>query len=198
MAKNSPADVIEAYRQRQERRFPFTTGDMSKALLFLIILASTIYVMLTGGPQVPTLVDLKTNTPAPPPSITPSLSPTATVTLTPTETSEPNYQCNCPSPEILVVTATFAATDTALPLPSATETATSVLTPTESSAPTETLTPMASVTPTSTQILYTVQSRDTLSSIALRFGVTVEAIKMLNNLTGTMIYSGQVLQIPTP
>ena len=39
MAKNSPADVIDAYRRRQERRSPFTFADVSKALLFLFMLA---------------------------------------------------------------------------------------------------------------------------------------------------------------
>ena len=58
--------------------------------------------------------------------------------------------------------------------------------------------PTASVPPTSTQTLYTVQNRDTLGGIALRFGVTVEAIQVLNNMDGTMIYVGQVLRIPKP
>ena len=43
---------------------------------------------------------------------------------------------------------------------------------------------------------YTVQGGDTLSDIALRFGVTVESIQELNNLDTTMIYVGQILQIP--
>lgn len=204
MAKNSSADVIEAYRRRQGRRFPFTFADISKGLLLLIMLAASIYVMLTGGPKLPTLVELKTNTPTFTPSITPTASPTATTTLTPTETLEPDNQCNCPSPEILVVTATLGATDTPMPLPSATETATIAFTPTETlpptetSTPTKTATPTASVTPTPTQILYTVQNRDTLGGIALRFGVTVEAIQAANNLPNTLIYAGQVLQIPRP
>ncbi|MBN1454403.1 MAG: LysM peptidoglycan-binding domain-containing protein [Anaerolineales bacterium] len=204
MVKNSSADVIEAYRRRQGRRFPFTFADISKGLLLLIILASTIYVLLSGGPKLPTLVKLKTNTPTLIPSITPTASPTATITLTPTETLKPDDQCNCPSPEILVVTATFGPTDTPMPLPSATETATISFTPTETlpptktSIPTKTPTPTASITSTPTQILYTVQNRDTLGGIALRFGVSVEAIQAANNLDNTMIYAGQILQIPKP
>ena len=210
MVKHSSAEVIEAYRQRQGRRFPFTFADISKGLLFLIMLASSIYVILTGGPELPTLVELKTNTPTLTPSITPTASPTATITLTPTETPDPDNQCNCPSPEILVITATLGATDTPMPLPSATETASIAFTSTETSIPTETLpptetftptktaTPTASITPTPTQILYTVQNRDTLGGIALRFGVSVEAIQAANNLSETMIYVGQVLQIPKP
>lgn len=204
MAKNSPTDVIDAYRRRQERRFPFTFADISKVLLFLIMLASSVYVLLTGGPKLPTLVELKTNTPTFTPSITPTASPTATITLTSTETQKPDDQCDCSSPVIIVITATTEATDTPLPLPTATETAniaftpSATLPPTETFTPTETLTPTASVTPTPTQVLYTVRIGDTLSGIALRFGVTVEAIQTLNNMDSTLIYVGQVLQIPRP
>ena len=204
MTKNSPADVIEAYRQRQERRLPFAFGDISKATLFLIMLAASIYVMFTGGPRLPVLVDLKTNTPTLTPSITPTPSPTATITQTSTETPEPDNQCNCPSPVILIVTATPGATNKPLPMLSATVTAAITFAPTDTLPPTETLpptkipTPTESITPTPTQILYTVQNRDTLSGIALRFGVTVEAIQAANNLPNTLIYAGQVLQIPAP
>ena len=198
MAKNNPADVIDAYRRRQERRFRFTFADVSKALLLLIMLASSMYVVIAGGPEIPTLVDLKTNTPTLPPSITPTASSTATITLTPTETPDPENQCKCSSPEIIVITATLGATDTPTPLPITTETATIASTPTEMLPPNETLTPTASAPLTPTQILYTVQTGDTLSGIALRFGVTVEAIQSLNNLDTTLIYVGQVLQIPKP
>jgi LysM repeat protein len=204
MAKSKPADVIDAYRRHQERRFPFTFSDISKALLFFIMLASSVYVLLTGGPKLPTLVALKTNTPTFTPSITPTPSSTATISPTSTEAQNPDNQCDCSSPVIIIVTATIGATDSPMPLPTATETATFAFTPsvtlppTETFTPTETLTPTASATPTPTQVLYTVRTGDTLSGIALRFGVTVEAIQSLNNLDSTLIYVGQVLQIPRP
>lgn len=204
MAKSQPADVIDAYRQRQERKSRFTFGDISKALLLLIMLVALAYALLTGGPELPVLIELKTNTPTLTPSITPTFTQTATVTPTPTDTPDPDTQCDCPAPEILIITATFSASNTPLPLPSATKTATqtlmatSTLTPTETLLPTETLTPSPSPTFTPTQIVYTVQGGDTLSDIALRFGVTVEAIQTLNNLDTTFIYSGQVLLIPRP
>ena len=196
MAKSNPADVIDAYRRRQQRRFPFTFADISKALLFLIILASSIYISLTGGPKLPTLVELKTNTPTFTPSITPTASLTATVTSTPTETQNPDLQCDCPSPVILVVTATSGATNTPLPFPSATATETFV--PPTSPLPSDTPAPTETLIPTPTQFLYTVQRGDTLGGIALKFGVTIEAIQASNNLANTVIYVGQVLQIPGP
>ena len=162
MAKSSPADVIDAYRQRQERRSLFTFADISKALLFLIILASSVYVLLTGGPEFPTLVELKTNTPTYTPSITPTASATATITQTPTETPDPDNQCDCPAPEVIVVTATFQATDVLLPSPSATETATIVFAPTATLLPTGSPTPTETLIPTLTQVLYTVQRSNTL------------------------------------
>lgn len=196
MANRSSADVIDAYRRRQQRRFPVTFADISKASLLLLILASSVYILLAGRPELPTLVELKTNTPTFTPSITPTASPTATSTSTPTETPDPDNQCNCPLPVILIVTATSGATNTSLPLP--TETATITLIPTSTHVPDDTPTPTETLLPTPTQILYSVQGGDTLGGVALRFGVTVEAIQTLNNLDTTMIYVGQVLQIPRP
>jgi LysM repeat protein len=198
MAKSNPADVIDSYRQRQERSSLFTFADISKATLFLFMLASSLYVVFTGGPKLPTLVELNTNTPTFTPSITPTASLTATITSTPTETPDPDNQCDCPPAEVLVVTATLGATDTLMPVMNSIETATIAFTSTATLPSTETLTPTVSATPTPTQIIYTVQSRDTLGGIAFRFGVTVEAIQTLNNLNTTMIFEGQVLQIPRP
>jgi len=203
MAKSKPADVIEAYRKRQGRKSLFTFADISKVLLLLVMLAALLYALFTGGPELPVLIELKTNTPTLSPTITPTPTNTATITPTPTDTQDPDMQCDCPSPEIIIVTATFSASDTPLPLPSVTITVppaftgTSTLTPTGTPLPTDTLTPSPSATFTPTQIIYTVQAGDTLSDIAFRFGVTVEAIQALNNLDSTLIYQGQTLQIPS-
>ncbi|WP_442955842.1 LysM peptidoglycan-binding domain-containing protein [Paenibacillus sp. y28] len=45
-------------------------------------------------------------------------------------------------------------------------------------------------------ITYVVQARDSLYSIALRFGTTVEAIMQANRLTSPALYIGQPLSIP--
>jgi LysM repeat protein len=44
--------------------------------------------------------------------------------------------------------------------------------------------------------MYVVRPGDTLSGIAIRFGVTVDQIRWANGLSGDMIYAGQVLRIP--
>ena len=49
---------------------------------------------------------------------------------------------------------------------------------------------------TSTNIVYTVKSGDTLYSIANNYGVSVDAIKKLNNLTSNILSIGQRLYIP--
>ena len=49
---------------------------------------------------------------------------------------------------------------------------------------------------TSTNIVYTVKKGDTLYSIANNYGVSVDAIKKLNNLTSNILSIGQQLYIP--
>ena len=44
---------------------------------------------------------------------------------------------------------------------------------------------------------YTVQSGDTLYGISKQFGVSVDEIKRLNNLTSNTITKGQILKIPS-
>lgn len=49
----------------------------------------------------------------------------------------------------------------------------------------------------STPDTYTVQSGDSLYSISSKFGITVDELKSLNNLTSNTLSIGQVLKIPT-
>lgn len=71
--------------------------------------------------------------------------------------------------------------------------------PTETVLPTSTATlePVANETPTPiAPITYVVVAGDSLSGIAVKFQVSMDAIILANNLTGDVIYVGQVLTIP--
>jgi acetyl esterase/lipase len=62
-----------------------------------------------------------------------------------------------------------------------------------------TLTPTVTVTPTPTLIVHEVQPGETLSAIAARYGVTVEAVVSFNGLSDpNAIAPGQQLRIPPP
>jgi LysM repeat protein len=97
-------------------------------------------------------------------------------------------------PTAVPATPVPTATATQVPGPTATLTNTSV--PTLTATATETLTP--SVTPTQGPgVWHTVTWGDTLSAIAARYGVTVEAIMQANTLTNpNLIRLGQRLWIP--
>jgi LysM repeat protein len=75
-------------------------------------------------------------------------------------------------------------------------------TPTSVVAPTyvaPTLAPPTAIpSPTPRYVIYTVRAGDTLSAIARRYGVTVEAIMAANGLTNYTIRVGQQLKIPVP
>jgi LysM repeat protein len=97
-----------------------------------------------------------------------------------------------PTPTSTVPTATATPTFTPTPTPTGTVTAP---TPT----PTKTATPTPTASPPSGQTTYTVRTGDTLYSIALRFGVTVQDLMAANGITNpNYIRVGQVLIIPDP
>jgi LysM repeat protein len=74
-------------------------------------------------------------------------------------------------------------------------------TPTPTSVGLSTPTPEATPTPTATPALAThvVQAGETLLDIAIRYGVTQDALLQVNNLASPdLIYAGQTLRIPVP
>ena len=84
-----------------------------------------------------------------------------------------------------------------MPTPSPTPAPTPTPTPTAEPSPTPTATPPP--TPVPTPIVHSVQRGETLSGIALRYGVTVAAISEANGITDpNHILVGQKLKIPTP
>jgi LysM repeat protein len=93
-------------------------------------------------------------------------------------------------------TAGIAVAPTNTPVPPPTFTATLLPSPTLPPA-TPTTTSTALPTPTPTPIVYAVQSGDIPEQIARKYGVTVEALLALNNLTDqSIIHEGQKLVIP--
>ncbi len=52
--------------------------------------------------------------------------------------------------------------------------------------------------PTAAPSKYKVKAGDTLLGIALKYGITVEALKEANGLTGDMLHIGDELVIPAP
>ncbi len=82
------------------------------------------------------------------------------------------------------------------PTPEATSTATPTITPTATEIPTSTPIPTPTPIP---PFDYTVASGDTCGGIAFTFGVSVQSIIILNNLSSTCpLTPGQVLKIPYP
>jgi LysM repeat protein len=83
--------------------------------------------------------------------------------------------------------------------PTATPTITATTTPTLTPTP-QTPTPTSTTLPSPTPITYQVKAGDTCSSIAFNFGVSVQSIALLNNLSISCnsIIPGQTLLIPQP
>lgn len=131
-----------------------------------------------------------TATPETTPTDTPSPAPTATNTATPAPTATPTVAATSAftTTPVLAVTSVLTGLTT---LPTGTPTpSTAPALPT--STPTETATTEA--------LVYTVLPGDTLSGIAIRNGVTTEAILTANNLTlaeGRLLRPGQRLVIPS-
>lgn len=126
----------------------------------------------------------KTPTPMPSPTaVAPTLTPAAAETV---------VRVGSPTP----VTGAAAGTpstpqDTPTPVPPVVPTRLATATPVPPVAPTQ-----QPSTPTQ-GVTYVVKANDTLFSIAVQYGTTVEAIRQANNLTSDLIYVGQQLVIPT-
>jgi LysM repeat protein len=124
------------------------------------------------------------------PTYTPTLTPTPSRTPTPTATP---LATNTPLP-----TDTPLPTPTSTPLPPTPVRSPTVATPRATTV--AAATPTSTATPTTPSLqTYTVRPGETLSEIAARFGVTVEALAEANNITNpALIRAGQVLIIPIP
>ena len=130
--------------------------------------------------SVASLTVIPTDTPTPTLTFTPTLTPTAT--LTPTYTLIPTRTMG-PTPTLAQVSVTFPPTRAAQ---------TPVLSPTP-----DNLKKLPTPRQESTQ--YTVVEGDSLSGIAMQFGVSVDELMKANGLTNADTLSvGQTLSIPAP
>ncbi|MBC7224148.1 MAG: LysM peptidoglycan-binding domain-containing protein [Anaerolineae bacterium] len=108
------------------------------------------------------------------------------LSATPTRTPKPTF-----TPD-LDAFALVRATPTPRP-PTATPTSVGLSTPTPPATPTP------AVSPTPSVVTHVVQAGETLLDIAIRYGVSQDAILALNDLASPdLIYAGQTLRIPVP
>jgi len=218
--KESPKDVIEAYRKRQERSQKMPTVIFIVAAILIIAGAAAIIFWITSEDQPSfslsmfasdTPTPTETITPSPiPPSITPSFTPTdlpptntPTVSLTPTisgpfiyvvEEGDSLYSiAERFELDILVLIEANRerlGLDPANPIIKPGD---EILVPppgTELSPPT----PLPEGLPRGTKVEYMVQSGDTLAAIALQFNSTVEDIMEQNEIeNANSIFAGQIL-----
>jgi LysM repeat protein len=191
-------------------RMPEITLSLPVAIgllaLFLSIGAVLVYFALqrTGRVIEPTVTPTLTMT------VTPSITPTPitpTPTATPMPTPTPFTYTVAEGDTCLAIAARFevsvqsivllnglpAACDTLYP---SQELLIPYPTPTASPFPTATLSGIDATLAACETIQYTVQENDTLSSIALNYGVSMDAIKAYNGLPSNTVYSGLPLIIP--
>jgi LysM repeat protein len=213
--KETPHDVMESYRKRQQaaKRAPLMLGI---AALLLIVGVGALIFWLTGpnkpdmkigflATKTPTPTETATVTPTPIPTDTPTLTPTVTETVTPTVTptiAGPfTYQVlegdSCwaiavkfkVDPLILIKINNLDPTCPIKVGEKLTIPGPDTTLPTSTAVP-ENMRP-------GTKITYTVITGDTLGSIALRFNSTVDALKKENKITNeNAILVGQTLIVP--
>jgi murein DD-endopeptidase MepM/ murein hydrolase activator NlpD len=124
-------------------------------------------------------------------AITPRITPTATAGPSATAVllvRPTNWPTNWPWPPAPTVTGTLLAPPPAASTPVPPSAATAVAQPTPTGMATPGATPMG--------VIYVVKRGDTLSMIARRYGVTIQAIKYANGLTSDLLRVGQELKIP--
>lgn len=222
--KESPKEVIDAYRKRQARSQRVPKVIFALAAILLIAGAAAIILWLTGEepPQIPLSV-FSSDTPTPTETITPSpVPPTITPTNTPTEVPPTDTLEPSPTPtrvgpviytvqegdnlysiadqfgiDILVL---FEANRERLELDPANpviRVGDEILVPPPGTE-LPTATPLPEGLPPGTRIEYTVQPGDALAAIALKFNSTLEDIIKHNEDiedATSIIYVGQILTI---
>ena len=218
--KESPQDVIDAYRKRQARsqKTPVIIFTIA-ALLIIGGAAAIIFWVTSDGQPAISLSVFATDTPTPtdtitpspvPPTVTPSFTPTEvpptetpTITLTPTISGPFIYTAE-EGDNLTLIAEKFGVDILVLieanrerlnldPANPIIKIGDEILVPppgTELSTPT----PLPEGLPRGTKIDYMVQSGDTLAAIALKFNSTIEDIMEQNEIeNANEIFVGQIL-----
>jgi len=202
--------VKKVERTVQASRMPEITLSLPAALgllaIVLLIGAGGIYAALNAGGRViePTVVVTSTETPTPSSTPTETLQPTAmpTATLLPPFDYTVNTGDTClgialafgVNSQSIVVLNNLSAQCTNLvvgqvlkiPYP----------TPTALPLATNTLEPAAATVSACERVDVTVQADQTLSGIALNYGVSMADIKEYNSLSTDNVFTGQIIKIP--
>ena len=208
--KNSPQNVIESYRKRQQMT-PYLVGGLA---VLLVAVGVIILVVWFSGPNHPAIALFASQTPTPtntftPTPIPPTLTPTDTEapTTTPTTTITPTPQgpfeytvkdgdtCWGIAQNFKVDVMVLLALNNFAPNQCPIKAAQKILVP----APNQTL-PTATSLPKNfargTKINYIIQTGDTLALIASKFDTTVDQIMKDNKITNAnQIKAGETLVI---
>jgi LysM repeat protein len=194
----------------QGARMPEVTLSLPAALgllvAFLAIGATALYFTLQGTHQIqsPTTVPTQTETATITFTATETLIPTETPTLTP----EPPIEYTVKSGDNCISIASLygSSVGAIVSLNSLNSTCTNLSIGQTILVPRPTPTPLPPATPTlepaeatraaCQTVDYTVQANDTLSNIAINYGVSMDAIREWNGLSVDSVQIGQILKIP--
>ena len=208
--KDSPQNVIESYRKRQQMT-PYLIGGLAVLLVAVGVIILVVWFSGSNHPAIalfasktPTATNTFTPSPIPPtltPTNTEQPSDTPTSTITPTPQGPFEYTVKDGDTcwgiaqnfkvDVMVLLALNNFAPNACPITASQK----ILVP----APNQSL-PTATPLPTNfargTKINYVIQTNDTLANIASRFNTTVEQIMKDNKITNAnQITAGQTLVI---
>jgi LysM repeat protein len=212
--KETPKDVIDSYRRRQEnaKRAPIIIGV---AALFVVVGAGFVIFWLLGSNK-PSIPFLSTDTPTPTNTLTPTStatitatptttpSPTAspTITMTPTQSGPFIYEVQegdslwSIAQQFEVDMLTLIKLNNLDPANPNIRVGDKLTIPgPDTQLPTDT--PLPTNLPRGTKIEYQVQLGDSIGFIATKFNSTVDAIKEENDIENeNEIFVGQILIVP--
>jgi LysM repeat protein len=206
----APKRKAKSEKAVQGARMPVLTLSLPVVLgllaVFLVIGAGILYFSLKGGGliQSPTISPTPTNTPTLTPTPTETLVPTDTPTLTPEPPVEYTVKAgdNCGT-----IAGLFGSNVAAIiNLNGLNSTCTNLAigqvikvplpTPTPPPPPTATLEPALATRAACQVVVYTVQLGDTLSTISVNYGVSMQAIIDRNGLSTNSVFIDEKLEIP--